>query len=307
MIVEFPNSQSKSYFNDLLKLGEYIENTSRSGNENDFIKWPNKIWKLYEKNMHLGFLSFIETQAPNDGFLVLQWYNSGIFVKFGNKIVGFDILPVPRYYGWPDEKELTELIASNIVSLFITHDHRDHCDPLLIKACYDRHIPVYMHEKQASDFTGVFPMGDDCTIDFGNFTVTSQKACHVWRNNISDVNLCYFTVSSANDFNFVFFGDADYTKVSRELSKAADLVFITWRNPNSKYEDRNPDQIGNTFDAIKLMTNIFKPKRIVLEHYGEFDHIYKGFGAGFDHAINLINNLEIATSIYMPGEQFALI
>jgi hypothetical protein len=46
MIVEFPNSKSKSYF--------------------------------------------IETQAPNDGFLVLQWYNSGIFVKFGNKIVGFD-------------------------------------------------------------------------------------------------------------------------------------------------------------------------------------------------------------------------
>lgn len=53
MIVEFPNSQSKSYF--------------------------------------------IETQAPNDGFLVLQWYNSGIFVKFGNKIVGFDI-----YRGFSD-------------------------------------------------------------------------------------------------------------------------------------------------------------------------------------------------------------
>jgi hypothetical protein len=54
MIVEFPNSKSKSYF--------------------------------------------IETQAPNDGFLVLQWYNSGIFVKFGNKIVGFDILP--GFFRW---------------------------------------------------------------------------------------------------------------------------------------------------------------------------------------------------------------
>lgn len=305
-MVTFPNSRSKSYFSDLLKLGEFIENTSRKGNENDFAKWPNEIWKLYETNMYSGFLSFNETPAPKDKFLVLQWYNSGIFVKFGNKIIAFDILPVPRYYGWPDEKGFTELISSNIDSLFITHDHRDHCDPLLIKACCDRSIPVYMHEKSASDFAGVFPLGDNSIINFESFTICSHKACHVWRNDISDVNLCYFRVVSTNGANFVFFGDADYTKVSRGYSEAADTAFITWRNPNSKYEDQSPDQIGNAFDAIKLMTNVFKPKRIVLEHYGEFDHIYKGFGASYDHAIKLIENLGTQTSIYMPGEQFVL-
>lgn len=164
-----------------------------------------------------------------------------------------------------------------------------------------------MHEKSASDFAGVVPLDDNSIINFDSFAISSCKVCHVWRNDISDVNLCYFKVVSTNGSNFVFFGDTDYTRVSRGYLETVDTVFITWRNPNSKYEDGSIDQIGNTFDAINLMTNIFKPKRIVLEHYGEFDHIYKGFGAGFDHAINLINNLETATNIYMPGEQFALI
>jgi hypothetical protein len=100
----------------------------------------------------------------------------------------------------------------------------------------------------------------------------------------------------------LFCGDSDYTKGFPGIQPGLDLICITWRNPGPVFEDGHPLQTMNTNDAVMIMINELKPCNILLQHYGELDHIYRGFTASYDLAAHLINSLPVPTDILFWGE-----
>lgn len=131
-----------------------------------------------------------------------------------------------------------------------------------------------------------------------------HHACHVWRDSCEDVFTAAFEVTFKNDFRMVFCGDSDYTKTMGTIKPGADIMFITWRNPNAAFEDGHPQQIGTSLDAFGIATEKYAPKMFILEHYAELDHIYKGFNASYEQAIDIMSRSNIPTKLLFWGNIF---
>lgn len=300
MFKQIPTYKSDSFHSSLIEFGHFLERSIRPGLKHDLKTYPNAFWQAIENRMYEGLNLFIATKAKPGQIIMLQWYNSGVFIKTSETIIGFDILAIPRYYAWPDNLSLTTKIAGMIDALFITHEHEDHFDKVLSAELLKQNKNVFIHSELAKGkMTGV---KDKECFYFRNLEIIPQFATHVWRTMQNEVLLTAYEVTTADGFTFIFSGDADYTKNFISQTKKVDLLFITWRNPNSSYEDGHPDQKGTTIDAINIAIENIKPSRIILEHYGELDHIYKGFEASFDLAVKLIDELPATTDIFFWGD-----
>ncbi|NCB39134.1 MAG: MBL fold metallo-hydrolase [Erysipelotrichia bacterium] len=301
---ELPDCRSSDFLPQLVDFGHFLENAVRPGCLFDLKQWPNLLWQKIEAAMLHGFETFLGTKVPVGEVLMLQWYNSGIFVKTAEKVLGFDIIPIPRYYGWPEPEGLTQRIATAVDALFVTHNHQDHYDYELVKACIGYKKPVLMHPEAAEVASGITMAESGLKIRLGEITVTSHHGCHVWRHQPNEVPLAYFEVGCGSYFRFVFCGDADYTKGFLGVESQPDVLFITWRNPGPEYEDGCSEQIATTSDAVNIAISELKPCRIILQHYAELDHVYRGFSASYEMAVELIDKLSLPTGIYFWGNIF---
>ena len=130
--LRIPDAGSFDFYRQLVEFGWFVENECRFGCRYDLVRWPNHFWQKVETQMLAGLQQFL--QNDSDGITMLQWYNSGILIKAAGKVLAFDLIPVPRYYGWPEPDGLTVRIAAAIEALFITHNHKDHYDKMMVKA-----------------------------------------------------------------------------------------------------------------------------------------------------------------------------
>lgn len=300
---DLPDFRSDTFLADLIRFGHFLENNCRPGCCYDLGSWPNPVWQLLEAKLLFGLSAFAAADLVGEEVLLLQWYNSGILIKTGSLCLGFDLLPVPRYYNWPDTHNFTDRLAETVDALFITHNHADHFDPGLIEACTRLHKPVFMHPAAISSAASkISPLPDQMVARIEGAEIVAHHGCHVWRELPEEVATTAFEVRLKENFSFVFCGDLDYTKGLKQVCSAPDVLFITWRNPGPRFEDGHPEQIATTIDAVNMAVDRLKPGRIMLEHYGELDHIYKGFSASFDLAVRLIDNLPVKTDILFWGD-----
>lgn len=298
-----PDSASPEYFAQLLKFGDFLEQQTRPGNNYDLSTWPNPLWDKMQQRLEAGLTSFLSARVNPGQICMLQWYNSGILIKTAHGCLGFDLVPIPRYYGWPDPANLAEKLAGALDALLITHAHQDHFDKILVEKCVAMGKSVYSHPEVAlAHNPAISACEDNEKIDFAGFSMVAHHGYHVWRENMSDVPLVYFEVICPEHFSFLFCGDADYTKAFACSQADLNTLFIPWRNPNSSFEEGHPQQTASTMDALHMAIARAKPKRIILEHYAELDHIYKGFTASYDLALNLIENSPVTTDIFFPGD-----
>lgn len=305
-LICLPDSKNSDYIGQLLAFGQFLENKSRPGCEFDLQNWPNPLWQLIAARMNEGFTRFLAARPVAGEVLMLQWYNSGIFIKTASQTIAFDVVALPRYYSWPDTEGLTDKIAAALDALFITHNHQDHFDIELVAACLKSGRDVFMHPGAAPNDLPVTPMPDGVTVLTGEISVRARHCCHVWRKNPGDVPLTAFEAVCDGKFRFLFCGDADYTGGFADIAPDVNVLFITWRNPGPAYEDGHPEQIGVTADAVKIVLNELRPTRVILQHYGELDHIYRGFSASYEMAALLIRDLPVHTSIHFWGDLISL-
>lgn len=300
---DLPDFRGESFLADLIGFGHFLENNCRLGCCYDFGGWPNPVWQLLEAKLLSGLSAFAAVEPADEEIVLLQWYNSGILIKTAGLCLGFDLLPVPRYYNWPDTHNFTDKLAKTIDALFVTHNHADHFDSALIEACARQNKPVFMHPAAIPSAAGkILPLPDLITAVIEGAEIVAHHGCHVWRNFPEEVATTAFEVRLKESFSFVFCGDLDYTKGLKHVCPEPDVLFITWRNPGPKFEDGHPEQVATTIDAVNIAFDKLRPRRIILEHYGELDHIYKGFSASFDLAARLIESLSVKTDILFWGD-----
>jgi len=300
LLPQIPNSAAPDYHRQLVEFGRFVERECRPGCRYDLARWPNPFWQKVEAHMLAGLQRFLD--AAGNGIKMLQWYNSGVLIRADGKVIAFDLVPVPRYYGWPEPDGLTDRIAAAIDALFITHNHQDHYDEELVRACNAAGKPVYMHPAAAPAGIEVVKSSDGGAVSIDQIVCTARHACHVWRKELEEVPLTAFEVDFAGGFRIVFCGDADYTRGLAGVKPGADALFITWRNPGPQYEDGHPEQTGTTLDAVRLAIARFAPQRLVLQHYGELDHVYKGFSASYEMAVEIVRELPLPVSIHFWGD-----
>lgn len=304
---DLPDREQPEFFARLLWFGQFIEENCRRNCQFDLKNWPNPVWQAVAKKLLLGLNSFSKTKPAPGQVAILQWYNSGILVKTSEQVLGFDLVPIPRYYSWPDEMGLTGILAEMIDVLFVTHNHADHFDAELIKECNRLKRPVFMHPQAVSaDLSDIGKLPDQASIKIGQTRVKAHHGRHVWRSLAEEVATSAFEVELAGGFRFVFCGDLDYTVGLTNVSAEPDALFITWRNPGPAFEDGHPEQRGTTIDAVTLAIEQVKPRTIILEHYAELDHVYKGFSASYELALQLIRSLPVKTEILFWGDKLTL-
>ena len=300
---KLPDYRAENYFSLLSDFGRFIENNCRPGCEFDLAGWPNPLWQIIEQKLADGLQKFAEIPPSSGEISMLQWYNSGILVKTKDQVVGFDILPIPRYYGWPDENGFTRRLAELTDILFITHNHADHFDQALVKECNRLSKPVFMHSQafqdQSAEIRGI---GDQASVKLGDALARAHYGRHVWREKPEEVATTAFELEIGKGFRLVFCGDLDYTTGLQSVRPEPDLLFITWRNPGPEFEDGHPRQVATTVDAVKIVIEKLRPKKIILQHYAELDHVYKGFSASYEMALNLISNLNVPVKIFFWGD-----
>jgi hypothetical protein len=302
-VPDIPSFKSKDFLRKLKDFGHFLENNCRPGAPYDLGTWPNPVWQKFQNKLLKGLENLAAGKVCNDQLCMLQGYNSGIIIKSSHTTLGFDLVPVPEYYNWPDSRNLTEKTAEAIDALFITHAHQDHFNLKLIKLMNAMNKPVYSHPEISLKFSDLIkPCPNEAGFYFNEFKLTSRFGIHVWREDFAQVPLVYFEVETPDNFNFIVTGDNDYCKTLECKNSQTDLLFITWRNPSCLYENGHPEQKGTTLDAFQIAIDKVKPMRIVLQHYAELDHIYKGFSASYEIAEMLIKSGKVKTDIFMPGE-----
>ncbi len=107
----------------------------------------NPVKRLYE-SLLLKALDQIERARIDDGLMVWQFYNMGYVVKTPTVTMGFDVIKGLRSYQW--EWDVPDWIVSRLAGcldvLFVTHQHRDHCDKDIVNQMLKTGKPVFVPE-----------------------------------------------------------------------------------------------------------------------------------------------------------------
>jgi len=293
-----------------LRMGTFFESHIREGQPFDLKQNPNVLWELIQTRLQQA-LDEIEriTLAPGE-LMLWQMYNSGVIVKQGKTVFGVDVIPMLRCYGWPEPEGLTERIADQLDFLLITHHHPDHYDQALVRACLDREKPVALPEHLAEKWAGhpaLHAISGGWQTEWQNIQITARNAYHVWRDSMNDVPLVYYELTCANQYTFLFSGDADYTKAFEKTpGQSIDLLLLPWRNPNATFEAGHEQQTHETIDAVRIACDRIEPAAILFEHYAELEHVYDYFPASYDIAVHLKRTLQTPADWMFWGESVAL-
>lgn len=292
-----------------LRLGAFFEQATRAGGTLDLKSNPHPVWKEIEARLFRA-LDGIEGQPSEAPVTAWQLYNNGVVLTVDGLSIGLDVVLMPRGFGWTEPDKLKERLAGLLSVLFITHQHSDHYDRALVRACLEQGKPVVLPVSLAAewaDFKSVIPADDGQSFHVAGLDVLARRGIHVWQPNPEDIPLVYYEVICPGGFTFVFGGDLDYTKrLEKTPGRRVDLFFIPWRNPSERYEPGHPAQIGNTFDAVAIALDRLQPRALLYEHLGELEHVYRGFPASYDIALDLKDRVPVPSELLFWGESLII-
>ena len=294
-----------------LDIAAFLEQYTRAGDTFDLYKVnPNPIWELIAPRLARAVDEIGNADLASDEVWAWQMYNDGVIVKSGEAILGLDIFPMPRYFGWEEPAGLTESLAALFDVLVISHEHQDHYDKALVRACLNLGKPVILPEALARDWENnslLHFARHGWSYDVVDTGFLARQGFHVWRDTMEELPLVYYEITCRNGFSFIFGGDVDCTKVFENTAgKKIDLLFLPWRNPNKLYEASHPEQIGTTLDGVKIGLSRIEPAALLYQHYAELDHVYEGLPASYDIALDLKRKLGIGSELMFWGEKLKL-
>lgn len=292
-----------------LKIGEFIENGTRAGMPFDLKIAPNPFWQAVEARLARA-LDGIEAEPADAPPTAWQMYNDGVVLTVDGLAIGLDVYPSPRRFGWADSADLTGRLASLLDVLFVTHRHPDHYDKALVRACLELGKPVVLPAPLAADwpdFKTVIEADDGRLFQVAGLDVTARRGFHVWRATMDEVPLVYYEVVCPGGFTFLFVGDLDYSKtLEKTARRSIDLFFVPWRHPNEAHEPGHAAQTGVTFDAVQAALDRIRPGALLFEHLAELEHVYDGFPASYDIALDLKARVDVPSELLFWGEHIVV-
>ena len=294
-----------------LDIAAFFEKFTRPGGPFDLYNVnPNPVWEIIAPRLIHAIDEIGNADLSSDEVWAWQMYNDGVIVKAGEAILGLDVIPMPRFFGWEEPASLTESIAALLDVLVISHEHQDHYDKALVRACLNLGKPVILPKALARDWEAhphLHLARHGWSYDVVDTGFLARQGFHVWRDTMEELPLIYYEIACRNGFSFIFGGDVDCTKAfEKTAGRNIDLLFLPWRNPNKLYEASHPDQIGTTLDGVKLGLARIEPAALLYQHYAELDHIYEGLPASYDIALDLKSKLGIGSELMFWGEKLKL-
>ena len=288
-------------------IAQFLESQIRSGQPFDLkTVHPNPLWLLFEDRLQAALTRWTAKSAPPDHVRIHQWYNSGVVWEADGLRLGFDLVPMRRLYQWEDRHDLTGQLADWLDVLLITHRHEDHYDADLVRACLERDKPVYMPAALARTWkpaAGLVAVADGDQWSIGAWTLHAQTGIHIWRETPEQVPLIIYTAISPAGGAWVYGGDVDYTQMPAPPDPApVQAFFVPWRSPNARHEDGDARQEGTLLDALHRLIDQWKPAMLFYEHCAELEHVYDGFPASFDMALESKHRLAVASELMFWGE-----
>jgi L-ascorbate metabolism protein UlaG (beta-lactamase superfamily) len=298
--------------NAFMQMGHFFEQTIRPGQLYDLAeRMPNPVWEVVYGCLRRALHGVDAVELRGDEVLLWQLYNAGFIVQAGDVKIGADVVPVLRTYGWKDEDGLTRRVAGLIDMLLITHHHPDHYDRELVKHCLQLGKPVLAPRtvgREWGDDPNMYVFEEGGRIELCDVEIVARTGIHVWREGEEDVPSLYYEVCDRLGFCMMITGDVDYTKrFEKTPGRRLDVLFLTWRNPNGRYEAGDGREVvGTTRDAVEVALARIEPSMLVLEHYGELEHIHKGWAASYDMAAALKRELKVPVEWLFWGERMRL-
>lgn len=293
-----------------LRIGKFFEDHTRAGQAYDLRRLPCPIWAPIRDRLATALAGIDETDLRRDEVRAWQMYNSGVIVKSDEVVMGLDVIPMPRYFGWDEPEGLTQKLAALMDLLLVTHRHDDHYDRDLVRACLRLGKPVFMPASMAFDWgydPNLHAVDDGWETEIDDMRIRARRCFHVWRETMDEVPLISYEVTCQEGYRFIYAGDVDYTKRFEKTAGAkVDLFFLPWRNPNELYEDGHVRQKAKTIDAVKIALERVEPGAILYQHCAELHHVYNGFPASYDIALNLKQSLPVPSELMFWGESIVL-
>ena len=293
------------------KIGRFLEETIHAGQCFDLTLNPNPLWDAIYLRLTQAVLDLDAPAAKDGEWHLLQMYNAGLLITDGDVMFGVDVVPVLRTYGWPDPADLTRKIAERMDFLLITHHHPDHYDRALVRACLALGKPVCLPEDLRSEWESdpnLIFLRDGHSLNLCDMEITGRRCIHVWRKTAEELALIYYELTDRAGRTLFFAGDADYTQsFFASPGKSVDALFLPWRNPNARYEDGHPEQTGVIEEALRIAIDRLHPRRIILEHYAELEHLYQHYPASYDLAARQKKASDVPLEWLFWGERMVLI
>ena len=293
-----------------LRIGRFLEESIRPGCEYDLKRNPGPLRQLVEPRLVASAQDIAATTLEQGQITAWQMYNHGVIVKSGDVAVGLDVVPITRSFDWEEPAGFTDSLAEVIDILLITHNHSDHYDEPLVRACLQRGKSVVMPEPMAKKWVpnpALHAAGNGWIHRISGLHITAREGIHLWRKVVGEVSLTYYEIACPQGFRFIFGGDVDYTKLFEKTPGAdVDLFFLPWRNPSEIYKPGHPAQEATTIDAVRIAIERIHPAAMIYEHCAELDHVYEGYPASFDIALELQRLVPIPMELMFWGERIAL-
>lgn len=291
------------------RLGRFLEAHIRPGGEADLSTNPNLVWKIIEQRL-LGVLAAVEGFDTADRMRLWQWYNSGVIIKADDVYFGMDIIPMLRSFGWTEPAGLTARLAGVLDFLLVSHEHPDHYDRALVRDCLSLGKPVCMPRELArrdwEDNPNLYAVDAGWEQVLGDVHIRAGTGRHVWRETYEELPLVYYELECPGGYKMFFGGDIDYTQELKLLSPAPDLVFLPWRSPNADFESRQGCIAQDVLRAMGVFLQRIRPGAIILEHYGELEHVYQGMPASWEIAMDVCAGAGVKCDCLFWGESIAL-
>lgn len=293
------------------QIGRFLERTTRAGGDWDLARKDCPIWPLVAHRLNRAIAEVRDIELARDEVHLWQMYNHGVLIKSDEITMGFDVIVMPRRFGWKEPEDLRDAIAQAMDVLFITHRHPDHFDCALVSDCLRLGRPVIMPKPLADEYgydPNLYPVQAGDVLELYDLRIKARRGLHVWRDSLDDVPLATYEVTCQSGYRFVFAGDLDYTAPVEGgvWRKRPDLFFVPWRSPNARFEPGHPQATGTPADAIRLLVETVRPKALLFEHYGELEHVYDGFDPSFDLALSIQVDLGIPSDLLFWGESIRL-
>ncbi len=297
--------------NAFRKIGRFLTEQTRQNRKYDLNKPDCPVWQPIAERLERALQNAREKELGRDEVHLWQMYNHGVLVKSDEITMGFDLIAMPRRFGWPEPESLRRLMAQVVDVLFVTHRHPDHFDRALVADCLRLGRPVFLPKPMADEYgydPNLYPADAGDRFELYDLNIIARRGIHVWRDSADEVPLVAYEIVCQSGYRFVFAGDIDYTAPVEGPAwrESPDLFLVPWRSPNARYEPGHPEAKGTPADALQILMNTVRPGMLLFEHYGEMEHVYDGFDPSFDLAFSLQDQLDIPSDILFWGESVPL-
>lgn len=293
------------------QIGRFLETQTRSGARYDLASPSCPLWPTILDRLMRAVGEIQSAELRSDEVRLWQMYNHGAVIKSDEIAMGFDVIAMPRRFGWPEPTELLAAIARTMDVLFITHHHPDHFDRALVAECLRLGRPVILPGPLAAKLgydPNVYPVEHGQKVELYDLKIRARRGIHVWRDSADEIPLVVYEVICQAGFRFVFGGDLDYTASFGQgnLRPRPDLFFVPWRSPNERYEPRKPTDVRPLREALSIVIRDLAPRALIFEHYAELEHVYDGLPASYELALALQEQLDLPSALLFWGESISL-